>query len=88
MKMSLSQMIAIVCVLAVGFAPVAPFTPDADAWPHHECCSTVLVWKQIGTWGSIKAGTYTPVYGYVPETRCDQGFWHWKVWPHSDPCSD
>ena len=66
-----------------------PFQIDkADSWAHHECCSTVLVWKPITTWGSVKTGDYTVEYGYVEETQCDQGFWHWKVWPHGDPCPD
>ena len=85
MQVSLCQMIAIVCILAVGFMTVTPFVQTADAWPSHLCCETIDVWQKIYSWGAVKTGQ-DYVWGYVPTNDCDD-VWHWKVWPHwGTPC--
>ena len=65
---------------------------NVDAWPHHDCCRYVRVWKQISTsttWAEIRTGEFEDevTYGWVREHRCDP-FWHLEVWPHGNPCPD
>ena len=63
-------------------------TENADAWARHSCCvEEVQVWipYETTTWGSVKSESGS---GGFWETRCakSEPFWHWKAWPHGDPC--
>ena len=50
MKMSLCQMIAVVCILAVGFLTITPFVPEVDADPYVTSVHYVTGYVYCGGW--------------------------------------
>lgn len=81
MKPQILTGIVIAAILVVSLTFITTHT--VDSWPHHSCCTTVLVYKKSNTWAALKAGG--DVWVWEEESDCDD-FWHGKFWPHGDPC--
>lgn len=68
MKMSLGQMIAICCILAVGFMTAAPFVQTADAHGNaHQYDVTIDIillaeCQNCGAWTAYNIGTITTTF--------------------------
>jgi len=88
MKMSLSQMIAIVCILSVGFVTVAPFLQqeayggadqyDYDANEIRSFATGQVVGYQIVSGGVVN----TSHYGYYHNPGSSTAAWeHRQNWP-------